>query len=118
MPGRRVLVLVTLLAGTATAAAIAPAATSTSAAKVTVTATDFKFKFSTRNITAGKHTFTLVNRGQRPHDFKIAGKKTRLLSPGQRADITVTLRKGKRYPYLCTVPGHAQLGMKGTLVVR
>ena len=118
MPGRRVLVLVTLLAGTATAAAIAPAATSRSAAKVTVTATDFKFKFSTRNIAAGKHTFTLVNRGQATHDFKIAGKKTRLLSPGQRAAITVTLRKGKRYPYLCTVPGHAQLGMKGTLLVR
>ena len=118
MPGRRVLVLLTLLAGTATAAAIAPAATSRSAAKVTVTATDFKFKLSTTRVAAGKHTFTLVNRGQATHDFKIAGKKTKLLSPGQRAAITVTLKKGVRYPYLCTVPGHKQLGMKGTLVVR
>jgi uncharacterized cupredoxin-like copper-binding protein len=28
-----------------------------------------------------------------------------------------TKKKGK-YPYLCTVPGHAQAGMKGTFTVR
>lgn len=117
MPGRRVLVLLTLLAGTATMAAIAPTALGTSTARVTVTATDFKFRFSPVRITAGRHTFTLVNRGQATHDLKIAGKKTRLLNTGQRATLTVTLKKG-RYPYLCTVPGHSQLGMKGTLVVR
>lgn len=116
MPGRRVLVLLTLLAGTATAAAIAPAAPGTSAARVTVTATDFKFKFSKLRLPAGRHTFTLVNRGQATHDLKIAGKKTRLLNPGQRATLTVTLKKG-RYSYFCTVPGHRQLGMKGVLTV-
>jgi len=118
MPGRRVLVLLTLLAGTTTVAAIAPAALGTSAARVTVTATDFKFKFSTVRLTAGRHTFTVVNRGQATHDLKIAGKKTRLLNPGQRATLIVTLKKGRRYPYVCTVPGHSQLGMKGVLVVR
>ena len=40
------------------------------------------------------------------------------MNPGQRATLKVTLRKGKRYPYLCTVPGHAALGMKGTVTVR
>ena len=94
MPGRRVLVLLTLLAGTATAAAIAPAATSTSAARLTVTATDFKFKLSTTRVLHAQHTFTLVNRGQATHDFKIAGKKTRLLSPGQRASMTRDAEEG------------------------
>lgn len=117
MPGRRVLVLLALLAGTATVAAIAPAAPGRSTARVTVTATDFKFRFSTVRLAAGRHTFTLVNRGQATHDLRIAGKKTRLLNTGQRATLTVTLKKG-RNPYLCTVPGHGQLGMKGVLVGR
>ena len=29
------------------------------------------------------------------------------------ATLTVTLKKGKKYPYMCTVPGHAAAGMKG-----
>ena len=65
----------------------------------------------------GKQTFTVVNRGEATHDFKIGNKKTRILNPGERQTITVTLKKG-RYTVLCTVPGHATLGMKKTLVVR
>ena len=57
------------------------------------------------------NTFTVVNRGEATHDFKIGGKKTRILNPGQRQTLIVTLKKG-RYTVLCTVPGHAQLGMK------
>jgi uncharacterized cupredoxin-like copper-binding protein len=55
-----------------------------------------------------------VNKGRIQHDFKIAGKKTKLLKHNQTATLTVTLKKGKRYTYLCTVPGHAAAGMKGT----
>ena len=117
MPGRRVLVLLILLAGAATMAAIAPSALGRGEARVTVTATDFKFRFLPARVSAGRHTFTLVNRGQATHDLKLAGKKTRILNTGQRATLTVTLKKG-RYAYLCTVPGHAQLGMKGVLVIR
>jgi azurin len=28
--------------------------------------------------------------------------------------FTVTLKKGKKYKYICTVPGHAAAGMRGT----
>ena len=28
--------------------------------------------------------------------------------------LTVTLKKGKKYTYMCTVPGPAAAGMKGT----
>jgi plastocyanin len=101
----------------ATVSALGPAASGAASARYTVIAVDFKFKFSSTRIRAGTDTFTVINRGQATHDFKIAGKKTRRLDPGQRQTIKVTLKKG-RYTVLCTVPGHATLGMKNTLVVR
>jgi uncharacterized cupredoxin-like copper-binding protein len=62
----------------------------------------------------GKVTFKVTNKGRLKHDFKIAGKKTKLLGHNKTATLTVTLKKGKKYTYLCTVPGHAAAGMKGT----
>jgi uncharacterized cupredoxin-like copper-binding protein len=88
-----------------------------SATAVKVTATEFKFVLSTKSATHGSVTFTLVNKGKLAHDFKIAGKKTALISPGKSGKLTVTLKAGK-YPYVCTVPGHAQAGMKGTFVAK
>jgi uncharacterized cupredoxin-like copper-binding protein len=84
---------------------------------VTVTATEFKFKLSRKTVPHGKVVFTLVDKGKLAHNFWIGGKRTPLVSPGKRAKLTVTLKAGKQ-TYLCTVPGHAAAGMKGTLVVR
>jgi len=84
---------------------------------VTVTASEFKFKFSKLTVSHGAVTFTVVNKGKIPHDFKIAGKKTPMLKPGKSAKLSVTLKAGS-FKYLCTVPGHAALGMKGTLKVK
>ena len=58
------------------------------------------------------------NKGKVPHDFKLAGKKTpRIAGGGHNATLKVTLKRGK-YTYVCTVPGHAALGMKGVFTVR
>jgi uncharacterized cupredoxin-like copper-binding protein len=84
------------------------------ASSVTVTATEFKFKLSKTSVPHGAVTFTVVNKGKLPHDFKIAGKKTPLLSPGKSAKLSVTLKAGKN-AYLCTVAGHAAAGMKGVV---
>ncbi len=84
---------------------------------VTVTATEFHFKLSKTSVPHGSVTFTVVNKGKLPHDFKIGGKKTPLIKPGKSAKLTVTLKKGKA-AYLCTVAGHAAAGMKGTLTVK
>ncbi len=61
----------------------------------------------TSSAKAGKVTFKVTNKGKLDHDFKIAGKKTPMIKPGKSATITVTIKKGKNYPYLCTVVGHA-----------
>jgi uncharacterized cupredoxin-like copper-binding protein len=90
------------------------------ATTVTVTAakpTEFKFTLSKKTVAHGVVVFKVTNKGALPHDFKINGKKTRLISPLQTVSLTVTFKKAGKYPYLCTVTGHAAAGMKGTLTV-
>jgi uncharacterized cupredoxin-like copper-binding protein len=93
----------------------APARTTSTAVKVT--ASEFKFVLSTKTAKAGSVVFTVVNKGKLAHDFKIGGKKTPMLAPGKSGKVTVTLKAGK-FPYICTVPGHAAAGMKGTFTVK
>jgi uncharacterized cupredoxin-like copper-binding protein len=91
------------------------------ATTVTVTAgkpAELGYTLSKRTVSKGAVTFSVTNRGKLQHDFKIAGKKTARLSAGKKATLKVTFTKAGRYPYLCTVPGHAAGGMKGTLVVK
>jgi uncharacterized cupredoxin-like copper-binding protein len=79
--------------------------------------TEFHFTLSKQAVKKGTVVFTIVNKGTLPHDFKIAGKKTKLLQPGSKATLKVVFRKAGKYPYLCTVSGHAAAGMKGVLKV-
>jgi uncharacterized cupredoxin-like copper-binding protein len=100
--------------------ALAPAATSkptaTQATTVTVTAREFKFTLSKKTAPKGLVIFKVTNKGSLPHDFKIAGKKTKMLAKGKSATLRVTLGKGNK-AYICTVAGHAPAGMKGTFKV-
>jgi uncharacterized cupredoxin-like copper-binding protein len=87
---------------------------------VTVTAgapSEYSFTLSRKSVPKGPVFFFIVNQGQFPHDFTIAGKVTPVVSPGQTATLEVVLRPG-RYPYRCTFLGHAQAGMHGVLRVR
>jgi uncharacterized cupredoxin-like copper-binding protein len=77
---------------------------------------------SATKLTAGPTTFVVRNVGTVQHDLAIQGpnlktRKTKLISPGGKATLTVTLAKGT-YTVWCTVPGHRELGMQGTLRVR
>jgi uncharacterized cupredoxin-like copper-binding protein len=113
---KRIITLVAALAVAATMFAVVAYGSSTRATATTVKvgAKEFKFTMSRKSAPHGKVTFKIKNNGHIKHDFKIAGKKTKLLGKGKSATLTVTLKKGKKYTYICTVPGHAQLGMKGT----
>ena len=93
----------------------------TSATAVTVTAgkpTEFKFTLSKKAVAKGVVTFKVTNKGMIAHDFKIAGKKTASLKTGKSQTIKVTFKKAGKYAFVCTLPGHAAGGMKGTLVVK
>jgi plastocyanin len=70
---------------------------------------------------AGKVTVTFTNQAPEGHNFTIdtPGGKTVGATPtftGGSKTLSVTLKPGK-YTFLCTVPGHAMGGMKGTLTV-
>jgi len=85
--------------------------------RVSVSAKEFKFIMSSKTAKRGVVVFKVTNTGTIQHDFKIKGRKTRLLSHGQSATLRVTfLRKG-HYPYQCTVAGHAAAGMKGVFTI-
>jgi plastocyanin len=115
------LVVVSALVAVGTLVFVALAAGRPEATSVAVTAgepAELRFTLSKRTATKGPATFTVTNRGTLVHDFKIAGKKTPIIGPGKRAVLKVTLRRAGKYPFLCTVAGHAAGGMKGVLTVR
>jgi uncharacterized cupredoxin-like copper-binding protein len=116
-----------VLAALATAVlAFAPIGSARSERPATATATtvqvkggEFFFRLSKKSIAKpGKVTFVLKNIGHIAHDFRINHKTTRLIQPGKTASIVVTFKKKGKYGYLCTVPGHAASGMRGTFTVR
>ena len=117
-----------LIVAAVSIAALAPAgiasARTDSSARAAPTASsvrgkEFSFRLSKTSIpTPETVTFSFHNVGTMAHDFAIGGKKTRLIGPGKTASVTVTFHKKGRFPYLCTVPGHAQAGMKGVFTVR
>jgi uncharacterized cupredoxin-like copper-binding protein len=86
---------------------------------ISVSGKEFSFRLSRTSIPRpGTVTFTFRNAGTMDHDFHIGGKTTKLIGPRKTAKLTVTFHKKGRFPYLCTVPGHAQQGMKGVFTVR
>jgi uncharacterized cupredoxin-like copper-binding protein len=91
---------------------------SSQATTVKTTMKEFKFVLSTKTVKKGVVTFALKNAGKLPHDLRIAGKKSKLVAPAKTGVLRVTFKRAGKYPYLCTVPGHAAGGMKGTLTVR
>jgi uncharacterized cupredoxin-like copper-binding protein len=109
------LVTAALLAGSHSA----PAAAAPQSSTIQVRGGEFFFKLSTKSVARpGRVTFVFRNVGHVQHDFKINGKRTPLIGPGKTARLVVTFKKKGKYPYLCTVPGHAQAGMKGVFTVR
>jgi plastocyanin len=99
-----------------------PATAGTRSASTTTTVKvigkEFSFVLSRKSGPRGTFVFRFTNRGTVPHDFKIAGKKTPLVQAGGTATLRVKITKKGRYPYVCTVPGHAAAGMKGVFTVK
>ena len=90
---------------------------------VTVVAGEYHFDPKTIVVRGGGPlTLTLRNRGSLAHDLRVqqGGRDlggTGIFTSGQSQTVHLTLPPGS-YQFLCTVDDHAQLGMKGTLVVK
>ncbi len=116
------------IAGVALAAAVAacgggepaPAPTATpqpTPAGMTVEAAEFAFTPSELSLPAGSGAITLTNKGTIEHDIKIDALGFLVhVKPGETATQTATFAAGT-YDFYCSIPGHKQAGMIGTLTV-
>lgn len=89
--------------------------------KITVQGTEFAFSPSTITLKKGQPAeITFKNMGAFPHNLTISGLsvKTKTIQPGEEDTIQFTPNKTGQFAFLCTVPGHADKGMKGTLTVQ
>jgi mono/diheme cytochrome c family protein/plastocyanin len=66
----------------------------------------------------GKVTLRSKNDASVPHDIAIKGDgKGPVVQGGKVSEVSTTLKAGS-YEFHCSVPGHEQAGMKGTLTVK
>jgi len=78
---------------------------------------EYAFTLSQTSAPVGTVVFTVINDGKVQHNFSIAGQTTPTLAPGAEATLTVNFAVAGSQPYLCTLPGHADIGMQGTFNV-
>ncbi len=119
MRGALVVAFVVLaLAGAVSAVHLAAGAATT----VRVSAKEFLFVPKQFTASAGEVTFVVKNEGAIEHNFIVedASKKKvaeiAVLEPAQTVEVHATLRSGA-YIIYCSLPGHREVGMTGTLAV-
>jgi nitrite reductase (NO-forming) len=103
----------------------APAAAApTGAQLVTLTVGNgMSFDPSSITVRAGQPVqLTLQNKGQMPHDFTLADGVAQPVKitamGGQTASETFSIDKPGTYTFECSMPGHAVVGMRGTISVQ
>jgi nitrite reductase (NO-forming) len=103
---------------------ISASASAADAQQITVTVgNSMSFAPASLTVKVGQPVeLTLVNDGSLAHDFTLTGGVSgpfKLDSPaGQTTRGTFTVERAGTYSFVCSVPGHAPLGMRGRLVVQ
>jgi plastocyanin len=103
-------------------------ATAAGSSPIPVQIRDYEFEPEHLSIRRGA-TLAVVNDGEVAHNLTIErGSDPRADSdaligtgsflPGRRVELRVELPAGRTYAFACTVPGHRDLGMYGTVRVR
>jgi plastocyanin len=107
----------------ATGGTAAPATRPAAAAPLALAADPsgaLKYDKKALNAKAGKVTIAFTNASQIGHDVTIAKGPTKLAGTNvitnSKASVSVTLKPGA-YVFYCSVPGHRQAGMQGSLTV-
>ena len=79
------------------------------------------FVYNKATATAGSVTLVMPNKSPITHDISIKGNGINQQGPrvgqGGTSKVSATLKPGT-YEFYCSVPGHEQAGMKGTLTVK
>jgi plastocyanin len=76
------------------------------------------YRFKNASAKAGKITVESKNDASVPHDIAIKGGPAGpVVQGGETSKIDTSLKAGS-YTFYCSVPGHEQAGMKGTLTVK
>ena len=89
--------------------------------KLTVIGVDFKFEPNTLTVPAGKPVDVVFQNqsASSPHTFTITSLGFEVKAdPGATDSGTLKGLKPGTYQFICSIPGHAQLGMTGTLIVK
>lgn len=89
------------------------------AREMEVEAGELWFDPATLEVTVGAPAnLRLVNTGEAFHDLTVPAADVVLTAePGEQAVGAVEFTESGRYEFFCSVPGHAQGGMRGTIVV-
>jgi len=97
-----------------------PAATAAPLALAADPTGNLRFDKKTLSAKAGKVTIDFTNKSQVGHDVVVAKGATKIggtpIITNSQASLNVNLKPGQ-YVFYCSVPGHRQAGMQGTLTV-
>jgi plastocyanin len=81
---------------------------------------ELKFDKTSLEASAGEVTISMVNEGDLPHNVAIEGNGVdevgEIVQNGGTSTVTANLEPGE-YTFYCSVPGHREGGMEGTLTV-
>jgi hypothetical protein len=89
--------------------------------RLLVTAREYSFTLSRPKLDAGLSIIQLHNFGEDTHDLELRRVGARRVSdlgevlPGETGSLELKLRRKSRYRLWCSIPGHAELGMKASL---
>ncbi len=115
------LVVVAFLAlGLVAGVTAADRALDASAVHVSLTARDNAFSTTEIHVTAGRYVvLEFTNLDPVFHDWMVDGLANvdAPARPGQTQRVRFLIDRPGTYPLMCSVPGHAEAGMRGTLVV-
>ena len=118
--GRRIALLLAAVLLAACGGRAQPGGTVPPPPGTTLTVEESEFKIAPQDLAArpGRLTFQIKNVGTVEHNFVVEGTavKVESIQPGETQTATVDLAAGT-YRMVCTIPGHEEAGMVGTLEV-
>jgi plastocyanin len=88
-------------------------------AAATIEAQDIAFSTNELTVKPGD-TIEMTNTGQLPHDFVVDELGIKEETPGNGDTVTITIPEDAQpgdFEFYCSVPGHKQAGMVGTLTI-